>query len=118
MKTRAVMVIILVDLIDFFNVGKSMSDSQVANVADMITSEYGFLKIDDFKLCFNRAKKGVYGQSYDRIDGQVIFCWLNKYIDERYNQADEESFREHSEMKMNEKRTQSILELTNKYGKR
>lgn len=87
--TRAFMVNMLNDLIDFFNVGKSMGALQVAQTADLVIEEYYYLKPDDFKLCFNRAKKGYYGKLYDRIDGQVILGWLASYDTERGQAAEE-----------------------------
>ena len=61
MKLRAFMVNIIIDLVMFFNVGKTMKDTQAAQTADLIIEEFYFFKPDDFKLCFNRAKKGLYG---------------------------------------------------------
>ena len=72
---RGFMVKVLNDLIDFFNVGKSIGAVQVAQTVDLIIDEYYFFKPDDFKLCFNRAKKGLYGKVYDRIDGAVILWY-------------------------------------------
>ena len=80
---RGFMVKVLNDLIDFFNVGKSIGAVQVAQTVDLIIDEYYFFKPDDFKLCFNRAKKGLYGKVYDRIDGAVILEWLGRYEKER-----------------------------------
>lgn len=54
---RAFMVNVLNDLIDFFNVGKSMSAVQVAQTADLVIEEFYYLKPDDFKLCFTQQKK-------------------------------------------------------------
>lgn len=85
---RAFMVNVLNDLINFFNVGKSMSAVQVAQTADLVIEEFYYLKPDDLKLCFTRAKKGVYGRLYDRIDGQVILEWLRQYDQERCVQAE------------------------------
>ena len=79
MKLRAFMVNIIIDLVMFFNVGKTMKDTQAAQTADLIIEEFYFFKPDDFKLCFNRAKKGLYGKVYDRIDGAVILEWLGRY---------------------------------------
>ena len=75
----------------FFNVGKIMNDNQAAQTADLIIEEYYFLKPDDFKLCFNRAKKGLYGKVYDRIDGAVILEWLGRYEKERGSMAMDDS---------------------------
>lgn len=80
---RAFMVNVLNDLINFFNVGKSMSAVQVAQTADLVIEEFYYLKPDDLKLCFTKAKKGAYGKLYDRIDGQIILEWLRQYDQER-----------------------------------
>ena len=68
---RGFMVKVLNDLIDFFNVGKSIGAVQVAQTVDLIIDEYYFFKPDDFKLCFNRAKKGLYGKVYDKERGAM-----------------------------------------------
>jgi len=91
---RAFMVKVLNDLLDFFNVGKTMGAVQVASTADLIIEEFYFLKPDDFKLCFTRAKKGYYGKVFDRIDGQVIFEWLNQYTNDRMTTASDTSIQE------------------------
>lgn len=91
MKLRAFMVNIIIDLVMFFNVGKTMKDTQAAQTADLIIEEFYFFKPDDFKLCFNRAKKGLYGKVYDRIDGAVILEWLGRYEQERGSIAMDDS---------------------------
>ena len=88
---RGFMVKVLNDLVDFFNVGKSIGAVQVAQTVDLIIDEYYFFKPDDFKLCFNRAKKGLYGKVYDRIDGAVILEWLGRYEKERGSMAMDDS---------------------------
>lgn len=90
-KLRAFMARIIIDVVMFFNVGKIMNDVQAAQTADLIIEEYYFLKPDDFKLCFNRAKKGLYGKVYDRIDGAVILEWLGRYEKERGSMAMDDS---------------------------
>lgn len=92
---RALMAYMISDLIENINVGKTMNDVQVARACDLILDEFYFLKVDDFKLCFNRVLAGKYGKSYDRIDVQVLFGWLNAYCNERMNSADESSYNDH-----------------------
>ena len=110
-KLRAFMARIIIDVVMFFNVGKIMNDVQAAQTADLIIEEYYFLKPDDFKLCFTRAKKGYYGKVFDRIDGQVIFEWLNQYTNDRITTAIDTSIQEADRMKFSEgERTSSLLE--------
>ena len=104
------MVLILSDLIDFFNVGNSMNANQITTTVEIILDNYSFLKIDDFKLCFDMAKRGVYGQVY-RMDGNIILSWIENYVSDRINTADEISYAEHAGIKANEKRSLSFQEL-------
>lgn len=103
-ENEAVSVIILVlnDLIDFFNVSNTMNAVQVKTTAEMILENYKCLKIDDLRFCFNNAKRGFYGQIF-RIDGNVIFTWIEQYLKDRINAADEESYSEHLSRKAGER---------------
>jgi hypothetical protein len=99
MGVKALLSYAISDLVDFFNLGKTMTVEQIAQTVELIIEEFGILKIDDFKLCFSRAKKGYYGQVYDRLDGQIILLWLNTYAENRFNIAEEKSYRNHLETK-------------------
>lgn len=79
------MTILINDLIDFFSVGKTMGQNQLVSTIRLIVEDFYYLKIEDFKLCFNNAKKGKYGKIYDRIDGNIIYDWINQYSLERMN---------------------------------
>lgn len=77
--------LLIVDVVTFLNLGKSMSAQQVLATAKLILKDKSTknLKPDDFKICFENAKKGYYGRSFDRVDGQIVFEWLNAYMVER-----------------------------------
>lgn len=81
--TKSILIFALVDLIEFFNVTNNFTDPQINSTADLIMEKFYWFKPEDFKLCFSRAKTGEYGQTYNRLDGSVIFEWLNKYEVER-----------------------------------
>lgn len=84
---QAILVIILTDLIRFFNVGKTTGQEQLVQTIRLIIEDFYYFNIDDFKLCFNNAKRGFYGKVYDRIDGNIIYEWLQKYSEERVKTA-------------------------------
>lgn len=88
---QALMVIVLNDVIKFFNVGKTMNLEQLVQTILLITEDFYYFNIEDFKLCFNNAKRGKYGKVYDRIDGNIIYEWLQKYSEERVQMAYPES---------------------------
>lgn len=71
------------DLVMFFNVGKSMNEQQLVQVVKLIAEKYYYLRPSELKYCFNQSKMGRYGKLYDRIDGGIIFDWLDKYLIER-----------------------------------
>lgn len=64
---------------DFFNVSVKMSPTQVAITSEMVVEKYYYLRVAEIKLCFRNAMFGEYGEIYNRIDGSVIFSWLQKY---------------------------------------
>jgi hypothetical protein len=110
-KARAVMCMILNDATDQFNVGKTMGVEQVARLADMILEDFGYFKIDDFKLAFKKAIKGEFGKSYDRIDAQIILGWLEEYQNQRMNQADEINYSSHASLRSYERSQPSLDQI-------
>lgn len=74
---------IITDLVLSFNVGKQMTPAQVVDVVNYIQTDYYYLKPSELKYCFDKAKKGQYGKLYDRIDGAIIFEWIELYLEER-----------------------------------
>jgi hypothetical protein len=100
-KAAAILSLLIIDLVKFFNVGKTMNDQQVAQTIDLILQDQNLrsLKPDDFKLCFNRIKRAEYGKAYDRIDGQNILECLYLYLHERVTECEEMSFKAHQLIK-------------------
>jgi hypothetical protein len=96
-QARAVVVILISEIVDFFNSSNTMNGSQVATTTDLIIEEYPYFKIDDLKLCFRNAMKGRYGEIYNRLDGSVIMNWLKQYNQERCAKADIASYNEYKE---------------------
>jgi hypothetical protein len=94
-QARAVLVILIADALEFFNVGNTMTATQVAITVDLIIEEYPYMKTDDFKLCFKNAMKMKYGENYNRIDGSIIMGWLCEYNKERCAIADNQSWNKH-----------------------
>jgi len=90
-----------------------MSQVQIADLSDIIIEEYYYLKIDDFKLCFNNGKKGMYGDVY-RVDGGVLLSWIERYRKERIKAADDDNYNKHQSTK--DEKTY-IVELDKLYNK-
>lgn len=76
---KAIMSILIADTADFLNVGKTISGPQIMQTIELMLEDFSVYKVDFFKACFDKAKKGFYGKQYDRLDGQIIFEWLAEY---------------------------------------
>lgn len=96
---KALLVYLITDVALFFEVGKNMGGEQVRQTADLILEDYSHFKPEDFKLCFNRAKKGHYGKLYDRLDGQIVMGWLMDYDKERDSEIEAIHAKENRQLK-------------------
>jgi hypothetical protein len=105
---KAILVKILSNLISFFNVGKSMNDAQVAQTVELILDDYYYLKLEDFKVCFDGMKKGKYlggtnGKLFDRLDGQIILQGIAEYAEERSTEGARINEEKHKQTKTDDK---------------
>lgn len=89
----------IVNLREFINVGKAMTDEQCTMTATMIAQEYGNINLADINLIFKNAKLGKFGQFYDRLDGTMILSWFEQYFEDRCNMAAEISIQEANSMR-------------------
>lgn len=76
-----------------------MDAIQVADTINLIIETYPHYTQDDFKLFFNMAKKGMFGQIFGRMDGEVIMNWLTKYDIHRDTVGSAESIKEADKFK-------------------
>ena len=78
---------VLVGMMDacqqYFNLQQPMQPMQLALTAELIMEDYYYLRIDELQICFRMAMKGEFGPLYNRIDGQVFFEWIKKYMSKR-----------------------------------
>lgn len=81
----------IVNISEFINIGKNMNANQVYETAQMVLDEFPYFTLADINLVFKKAKKGDFGQIYDRLDGQIIFSWFTKYNQLRCSEAEEQS---------------------------
>lgn len=98
-KLQALMVKWVNSFLRFYSVNGSMDAIQVADTINLIIDTYPHYTQDDFKLFFNMAKKGMFGQIFGRMDGEVIMNWLAKYDIHRDTVAYSESIKEADKFK-------------------
>lgn len=78
----------IIDLLDFINPARSMNIEQVEQTAELLISDYSYLKIADLLLVFKKAKKGDFGQLYEGIDGMKILQWFTQTWSDRMDAAE------------------------------
>lgn len=73
----------LVDLSEFSGCKDKLTTLQIRQTAEVILSEYHFLKLTEMMLFFQRFKAGRYGKFYGAVDSLVITTALISFISER-----------------------------------
>lgn len=101
--TEEVLYLLLTGLVNFFNVGKTMSAVQIRETARLILSDYYFLKIADLQLFVDKFKKGEFGALFDRLDGGVILSAIKTYCEERIAVCEQINANKHKELKADSK---------------
>lgn len=76
-----------------------MGEEQLKQTLELILEDYYYFTFEDFKVFFNNCRRGIYGTSYNRIDGQVILEWLRQYAFERSAEAETSSIVQAHSMK-------------------
>ena len=79
-----------------------MSEAQLMLASKYIVDEYYMLNIDDFTLLWNRILSGSYGEFYERLSIDKVMSFFNRYREERFDVAIDQSSRDHRDVKQNE----------------
>lgn len=104
-QVHDILCLVIANIQNSFNVTLKMSEVQIEEAADIIRTEFYFLIPADFKLFSIGAKSGKYGQSFNRLDAQVICTMLRQYVEERMERAQYSASKEHKALKEAEKLT-------------
>ena len=67
----------------YFNLQQPMNAQQLALTAELMLEDYYYLRVDELQVCFRMAMKGEFGPVYNRIDGQIFFEWIRKFMTKR-----------------------------------
>lgn len=84
------MELLINSVFNFVKVGKAIEAFVMPELCRMILEEYGlWMTFADLKLCLKRGVSNRYGQTYDRLDSQVLFGWIDQYRTERFHASEE-----------------------------
>lgn len=87
------------DTISFFNIGRNMNDTQIMDTSFILFEKFPNLTMAEIYFVFKEAKGFKYGQLYDRLDGQIILGWFDRFWNDRLQAAEDISFQEHNRLK-------------------
>jgi hypothetical protein len=99
---QALVTVFVTDFLKNFNVVRPMSVEQVVSCVKTIMDKYYYFKPEDFKYCFDNVLFGHYGQDgkvLDRIDTATILKWLTIHSNQRIEEAESFSEKNHEEIK-------------------
>lgn len=74
----------------FFNLVDNLTEGQSIEIADLLITEYPYITVEDINIMFRYAKTGKpgYEKPMSRLDGSVVFRWINTYIEEKLDRIE------------------------------
>lgn len=91
-ELEEMLALMLNDLRLFFQVDNVITTASLWQLIPLITETYPSLTLEDVALCLLDAKRGRYGEIYNRLDGAVILGWIKKYEEERKERTELKSY--------------------------
>lgn len=80
----------LIKVNDLVSVGGKLSTPQIEFVAEALLEAFPNETLADFKIACQRGCIGQYGEIF-RLDGIVIRGWVEKYLDEKYQEVERQA---------------------------
>ena len=82
-KLIALLQLLIIDVIEFFNVKETMKDEHIEQTAMWILQDFKDIHLNELMFVFEQAKKGRYGEMYNLINGTKIYNWFENYWEYR-----------------------------------
>lgn len=83
----------LTRLVGNLNLKWSLNDGQIKTIVEDLLDKYPNESLEDFILCFKKARQGEFGELI-RLDGPIIFSWMDIYLDEKYKAVEDKLMKE------------------------
>ena len=92
-KVEAMIAANIYALDSFLRLKNGLTQDEVFFTAESIMEEFGWvLTFADVNIVFTKAKRGGYGQFYERLSCAQIMDWFRQYADERMDEAERWSY--------------------------
>jgi hypothetical protein len=80
------------DLRLFFQVDNMLSTESIISLCPLLIYDFANLTLEEITICFSQAKRGHYGELYNRLDGPIILKWLRQYHTEKLERLKERNY--------------------------
>lgn len=71
-------------IIDSFKVtNKPTTQDEITVIASDFIDQFKHESLEDFVLCFRKARRGVFNETFHRIDELVLFQWMQRHLEEK-----------------------------------
>ena len=104
---QTILIHALNELKDLVNVGKNLTNAQIAYLANRIKSRYWMLKPEEVKFVLYRAVERE--KLFDRLDPNIVLSWFADYDDERTEAAIRLSDQEASQIQYDNKLSKGAM---------
>jgi hypothetical protein len=84
---------------------------QIPTIAKELIEEFKFESLADFTICFRKGSMGKYDEKLLRLDSAVIFSWMGKYLDEKYNALEGKLMAEKDGFSLNDLSSEQLEKL-------
>jgi len=81
--SEKVLALMINDLRKYFILDRMITKEGILSLVPMIIATYPQLTFEEIAVCFCNAKKGFYGEDFQRMDGSTIMKWLKQYVEEK-----------------------------------
>ena len=85
--------------VDTFKVGQKMDKADLMETAQIVMNDYYYLKPEEIKFVLEGAKRGEYGQVFNRVDLPVVLGWFRSYDEKRSQIAINKNVQQNTEHK-------------------
>ena len=85
--------------VDTFKVGQKMDKADLMETAQIVMNDYYYLKPEEIKFILEGAKRGDYGQVFNRVDLPVVLGWFRSYDEKRSQIAINKNVQQNTEHK-------------------
>jgi len=77
------LVILIMRTANAFNVKRNINEDQATMIAGDLLDKFPTETLEDFVICFKKARQGDFGTTYEGLDSQKMFEWMGQHLESK-----------------------------------